>query len=496
LEVLLITRSIRNTFAPINRVPPDVLSLIPDYRETDEELIKLTHVCRSWRDIFISRASLWTFLDCKDLDKTSVYIQRSRKSPLEVRINRDYLEILLLVAPHVGRLKALTLSFVGRVWDIRRLIEYFSSTAPLLEKLAINVYGTPISKSNRSLFGSTFLGGNLSSLRELRFNDFRTDLPWKNMSNLTLFEFRRSGPKTSITQLLDFFEQAPLLREIKIFYSFPLSSDAPAERVVSLPHLKLLRISEQAPHSMLLNHLHIPAGASATLEFEFGYEGFPIPDHLPSSLDNLGNIAHITSINLDFNLGPALRLKGPSGNLYMVGVSHYLHPMLDSRTLRFLPKFPISSTESLTIARYATSAGSNTEESAAYQTLLTMNDLRTLTLVNCINLSFILALDPNHNASNTVLCPKLEKLLLYNIRGRQDESFVDELLEMAKARASMGVRLSTIGMVCGRELISKEKVPDLRNYVGNFEYKSDRVTPKWDLIPGDSDESGYDSNWD
>ena len=77
-------RSIKNTFAPINRVPPEVFSLIPDHCETDEELIKLTHVCHGWREILISRASLWTPLDCRNLDKTGVYIQRSRGSPLEI----------------------------------------------------------------------------------------------------------------------------------------------------------------------------------------------------------------------------------------------------------------------------------------------------------------------------------------------------------------------------------------------------------------------------
>ena len=74
LDVLRLVRSIKNTFAFINRVPPEVLSLIPDHFETDQELINLTHVCRGWREIFISRASLWRFLDGKNLDKTRVWI--------------------------------------------------------------------------------------------------------------------------------------------------------------------------------------------------------------------------------------------------------------------------------------------------------------------------------------------------------------------------------------------------------------------------------------
>ena len=52
------TQSIKNALAPISQVPPEVISLISDYYETKQELISLTHVRRSWREIFISRASL------------------------------------------------------------------------------------------------------------------------------------------------------------------------------------------------------------------------------------------------------------------------------------------------------------------------------------------------------------------------------------------------------------------------------------------------------
>ncbi|KAF9650820.1 hypothetical protein BDM02DRAFT_3092410, partial [Thelephora ganbajun] len=85
LEVVSLFRSTKNTFAPINRIPPDVLSLIPDYWERQdmgEDLIALTHVCRDWREIFTSRPSLWTHLACADADKTRLYIERSRFLPL------------------------------------------------------------------------------------------------------------------------------------------------------------------------------------------------------------------------------------------------------------------------------------------------------------------------------------------------------------------------------------------------------------------------------
>jgi len=317
------------------------------------------------------------------------------------------------------------------------------------------------------------------------------------MSSLTSFKFLWPNPRPSTNQLLDFFDHVPLLRQIELFDSVPSSSNTPAERVVSLPHLKLLKIYNHGSPSILLNHLHIPAGASVTLDSYSCDRRFPVPDYLPKSLDNLGNISHINSINLTLNFTLAIRLHGPSGDLLMGCTVDCLEMGWDSQILRSLNKLPISSTESLRISGYHTPADLNTKQSAAYQTLLTMNNLRlrTLTLINCINLSFILALNPDHNASNTVVCPKLEKLVLdIQIRRQQDESFVNELLEMAKARASIGVGLSTITIVRPWELVSEEEVRDLKHYVVYLEYGVGSVSPRWDALPGDEVVDDSDSD--
>ena len=263
LQVLCMTRSIKNALAPISRVPPDVISLIPEYCETGQELIALTHVRRSWREILISRASLWTLLDCMDLDKTYTYIQRSRGSPLEISFTlperRKSHAAFYLTLPFIHRFKALTLS--GYSSGILGLTKHLGSPAPLLEKLVIRVRDASI-----AVIGNTFFDGNLSSLRELRLHGVITDLLWKNMANVTTFDFRQiPDDEISMTQLLDFFEHAPLLREIKLVDSLPWSSNAPVERTVFLPHLRLFRIRAWPVHSILLNHLHIPIGALVTM---------------------------------------------------------------------------------------------------------------------------------------------------------------------------------------------------------------------------------------
>ena len=81
LEVLSLVQSTKNPFTPINQIPPEVLLLIPDYLvedDADQVLITLTHVCPGWRAIFISRLSLWSCLDYRNIDKTHTYTERSK----------------------------------------------------------------------------------------------------------------------------------------------------------------------------------------------------------------------------------------------------------------------------------------------------------------------------------------------------------------------------------------------------------------------------------
>jgi len=66
--------SLKNRLSPIYRIPPEVLALITDFWCTghgDEELIALTHVCRAWREMFVSRSSLWTKFDRTNANKTT-----------------------------------------------------------------------------------------------------------------------------------------------------------------------------------------------------------------------------------------------------------------------------------------------------------------------------------------------------------------------------------------------------------------------------------------
>ena len=491
-------RSVRNNFAPINRIPPEVLSLIPDYWG---RLVTLTHVYRSWRELFISRSSLWVSLDCKNVEKTRVYIERSKSSPLEINLEKDDRsgayrnDALLVVAPYINRLGSLTVYAPSDI--LGDLDKHFTCPTPLLRKLKIDL---AFDRTRAPNFPGTLFDGNLSSLHKLSLAGFTTNLPWRNLVNLTTFElccFPGAVDPPFVTQLLDFFERAPHLSKVELHQSIPASSDAPPERLVSLPNLKKFSTTSSLAQSTLLNHLSVPNGALLVIAFTFSGENSPIPKNLPKNLNNLNNLSHATTINLSFGVEELVRLNGPNGGLYMhgtwtAGYTSYSHT-LERRILRSLDKFNLSRIQRLTVTKYASSPSNEIEKSPVFQTLLLMNDLRTLTLIECHNLPFIYSLNPEKNRSNAVLCPSLEEVVLY--LKRRDRFCLEELMEMALERDKRYTKLPSLTIVSLDEMCSRKEVFELRRYVSRVEYKLDVVSPEWDAISDDEDSGGDESDW-
>lgn len=453
-------------------------------------MIRLTHVCRSWRELLISQPLLWSRLDCIGAEKTKAYIERSKSCPLEICLGQpndttcNWEEGFILTVPHVGRLG--TLSVFGTPAKVLPvLIEHFSHHVPLLNNLKIVL----ICDQPPSL-PDGLLDGDLSSLHELSLAGVITPLPWRGLSNLTSFNLCHiPEDKIILTQLLHFLESTPRLRYIHFHDSIPDSSDAPAGRVISLPRLEELTIIAQPPHSVFLDHLSVPVGASLCLGFSLTTGGTPIRSYLPKSLSNLRNLSHITATHLHFGLEErSIQFNGPSGELYMFGVFTAAGNRINVATDRFLlslDRFDISRNQwlAITLCNYQPPASARVDGWIVYQTLRSMGSLRILTLAECNNLPFIRILNPNENTSNTVLCQKLEEIILH-IR-KPDQFRINDLLRMAEERALRGAKLSAILIVSLDVAFvpTEEAVFQLRKHVSRVEHKFDDVLPEWDTLP-------------
>ena len=465
--------------APINKIPPEILALIPDFlspKVRDKGLIALTHVCQAWREVFVSRSSLWAYFDCVDEEKTRVYFERSKSSPINLSLKRDDTippcDPIFQIIPHAtGRLKSLLVD--GGPEDIRVITSHLSHPAPLLEYLSINCH-----EDTRSLgfpLPSTLFNGDLSSLRTLRLEFVHTGLPWRNMANLTSFTLTGVA---SVGQLLDFFESSPYLEEVKLTFLTP-TIGVQNGRSVSLVRLKSMDIGPDGPPSVLLDHLLIPVGAK--LEIWVDPSSTPIREHLPKSLDNLKNFSNFTTIELHpSGYPPSINFSGPNGQVN-ISLSTSGGDEADL-VLEFLGEFDTSRTKWLEIANW----DDLRSEDPLYQALLPMKDLCTLRLSGRRNLQiFIHALQPAAGSSGATICPRLEEITL-SLPYSEVTSVIASVVEMAAARASKGKKLRTIRIIGPRKFGPRKldiDVSELRKHVWNVEYTSAKRPPISHVTP-------------
>ena len=430
--------------APINRIPPEILSLVPDFLDMDrrdQDVITLTHVCRAWREIFVSRPSLWTNLDCVDPEQTRVYLERSKSSPINLSLDSDFFEAELIPSA-AGRLKSLDIDVMPE--ELEFIGTHLSHPSPLLEVLSIRSYDDPVLPA--SLFN-----GNLSSLHELCLRSIRTELPWRNMANLTSFTFAYTSPPVSLAQLLDFLESAPHLREVDILSSTPIFGVRNGQPV-PLTCLQRMDTSGHAS-SHLFDHLLIPVGACLTM----GVDRLPRPaigGRRPSFLDNLRNLPNFTTIT--FASAPArMQLSGPNGTVTMVSKDYRDRPWLEC-----LAHFDTSKTERLEIKYHE-----HQPSVPMHQALLPMNDLRTLKLNYRLLDIFLGALDPSFSPSGAVACPRLEEIVIV----ARSEFDLKHILRTAEARALGGMKLKAVTIAKPPEMVLPQlEILELKKHVVGF----------------------------
>jgi len=470
LDVLLLIRSWRNRVAPINRIPPEILVLLPDfwdgYGGKDADAIALTHVCRAWREVFISRSSLWTDLNCANLNKAGVYLKRSKPLPINLSLDRDsclspYDPIFYIIDHAIGRLRSLSIN--GTPENLRGIITHLPHPAPLLEKLSIHG-GCDRAPHRNPVLRSTLFDGDLSSLRELHLEYVRTQLPWRNAISLTSFVLAHTAPgEISVTQFLDFFENAPNLRKIGLYSATP-TSDSQSKRLVLLPCLERMHTTGGGPSSLLLDHLLIPVGAHLATEVDLPSP--PITDQPPRFLDNLWNLRNFTTIRLYGDESfPHMQFNGPNGEVRMsLGTSRV------DRTCQVLGSLTLldtSKTERLEIV-----SCNPPSSDPLYRALLPMKNLQILKLTRCRNPHiFVRALHPGMRSSGIIVCPNLGELVL-KLNIDEEELNIQSVIGTVEARASRGTKLGTVKIVDGHPNLKVDPVDvlELRRHTWYVDY--------------------------
>ena len=263
-----------NSLVLINRVPLDVLSLIPTHLPYQEDRFRATFVCRHWRRTFLQIATLWSHLH---LSKGKAYVEailkRTKSSPLSVLASdADPVGTVELLLPHTKQIA--DLKSTNNYWaDAQRFLYLDSEPLPLLRTLKIDI-AQEITADDLEVMTapSQPLFSGAVDLKEFRSRS--VGLPLLShfvFPNLTSFDLWATSAELFCgAQLLNFLEASPMLQAVRVKIVGTLSLEGvPRERVVVLRYVEnlCLAASDGGPVYELATHISCPSVKNTSLTY-------------------------------------------------------------------------------------------------------------------------------------------------------------------------------------------------------------------------------------
>ncbi|KAK7060157.1 hypothetical protein VNI00_000921 [Paramarasmius palmivorus] len=286
-------RTLRNTIAPINRLPNELLSTIFRYqaarlspvlmRNRDGEgqrgWIAVTHVCRHWREVSLSTPTLWATPDLTHPTLALEMLRRSKQVPLTILYFAHALTprgwaALNQVFASLSRIARLDLSFDEDAFDSFVASANLTQPAPVLERLRF-LPGSSHGRIGLNL-PQPFLANQVPSLTHVEF--VGCGIPWEsmllcNVSSLTcLAIYLGGGPVFQLPtyrQLLGIFGKMPRLTKLKLSGKvLPRDREENSTIEATLPNLRALSISSATVRGCVafLNRVSVPDCAIVELE--------------------------------------------------------------------------------------------------------------------------------------------------------------------------------------------------------------------------------------
>ena len=490
-----------NTFSPVNRLPPEVLSLIPTFlhhKRGRRPLIKWSQVCRYWRNTFTNTPALWTHFGCKDPARTCAFIERSRSAPIHIRLSPKFcLQSFNALIPHVKRLESLKMEITTSELE-SRLISNLRRPAPLLEHLVVAVEDTEYTDDDLKDKVPPLFNGDFPRLRRLSLEYVSPHPDWFNVSNLTTFHLVHTGSHgSSSSQLLDFFEKNLSLEDVSITYHGRSVDNTPSSHIVTLPHLRKLRLGDCPSKPGILHHLVLPGGVEVSLKPFIPSSVIGIAADLLLRAPNPHNfLTKIDRISFAEGSQTSVHFSGPHGTLYIrascvMGRDDYDSHDLATRCIYTFEPLDVSGVTEFLIENYTPTRRNSLEsvqDSGIHYCLRSLPKLRTLILVSCANATHFQALqmpDPDQDGFS-IVCPGLKHLFIDVSDSRRPEMsfphfpFLD-LLSLAETRASLGIPLERITVKSIHPLFEDCDLASLLQFVGTVEsLGDDRSSPSWD----------------
>ena len=197
----LLTR--HNTLVPISVLPDEILSRVFHFLVLEapplsgRPWIRITHVCRRWRQVAIDDSSLWARIwgIPTNTKWMSEMLARAKNVPLEIEFDDVGMSspgALPMIVQHLSHTRELSLHNLS-LYHFRNIQEIFSWEAPALERLELTAIQTVYSP-----FGFWEVGGNMlfkgHAPRLRTISLIKVVIPWSLVPRGQLKHLKIDGP--------------------------------------------------------------------------------------------------------------------------------------------------------------------------------------------------------------------------------------------------------------------------------------------------------------
>lgn len=436
-------RYLQNSFAPINRLPPEVLGLIPSSFRSKRDLISATAVCRHWRNTLLASPDLWCDVDCSgSLGPLREHmfqecLRRSGSVPLNVRLTS--VRYLPDITPHLPRFGSLDVRLTVPE-QLGKIAAHFSQPSPLLQKLSISA-APPWDQTILSI-PPTLFGGQLEALRTLRLTGFLTlKIPY-HFPQLTRFDLQTRGSLSfKVDGMLKILERMPLLEVLHIKFRpshHPPTSFPSTSRLVTLPNLKEVELSSSDDLCVippcippLLFALTLPSVKRIAIGMLPPLGSTALPN---SFEEQLPNFAETTTVDIYVGLGVFnVLFHGRQGSRLLLFTNYCgVRPQFEREGFRGTP---FSTVKKLVVTVERFSPGVRED---FFELVRAMERLKYLELRGrCARQVLSLWSEKSRHDQQTI-CPSLRSVVVVK---RPNDPVPNTLAELENARKSHGVPL-------------------------------------------------------
>ena len=433
----------------INRLPPELLVAIASF--TDQSTIfRLAMVCRHWHDVLTETPTLWASIHCRSRSRTSILLQRSKSSPIDVIVDRAHYvpEAVPLVASHTNRMRSIRVILVSR--ELEDFQSLLNGPAPILGEMWMQ--GRDHNPTRSLPLCSPSFQGQFPALRILSLLQYPFDLTQSvpmttnGLTELVLHSTRQSH---HLRNLLDYLEHCKNLKYLDIRLP-DLRGDVLAPRTVSLPKLRKLQLVSFPPTA--LHHLSFPPSTHLAIQSH----GWTYADNYQSvdigAQDGLLHIFESRTIKrIEMKVvgsNCVVRLSGSRLALTVTAFIILSHPhpssphlsTFRSDFLDTLQSLPIETTTFFGFAQPSPPPfiGTHRQQSCT-QLLKKMPALEEIALDTSVAPLFIRALEP---VDGDLLCPKLQHFILILGDDRDEVVLRIGLLDLSNRRKEHGSPLT------------------------------------------------------